>query len=395
MMGYQLLNTDRFANEGAVFKDCCTQQSWAAGYAAFVGGDRVDERTIGRGGRAPPTRAMRGDLMSKVFLLAVGVLFAPFASAACADPLPSWMPGDTKSAIIAFVETVSTPGSPDYVAPSERIATFDNDGNLWAEQPVYFQLFYALDKIKELASADPELAGKNSAVQAALDEDFDALLADHHEGLLEVVALSHAGMTTDEFKASVAAWLETARHPKTGQRYDHMIYQPMLELLAYLRERGFKTYIVSGGGIDFIRVFSEEAYNIPPEQVIGSSIRSEFKIQDDRAVTVKTPEVFFIDDKEGKPVAINHHIGRRPILASGNSDGDYQMLRYATSGDAPGFALILHHTDGAREWAYDRDTAIGRLDKALSESEARGWTVIDMERDWRTVFPFELQASGE
>lgn len=332
--------------------------------------------------------------MLRSVTLAAGLVLAVFTGAALADPLPSWKAGETKTAIIDYVETVTTPGNPDYVDPAERIATFDNDGNLWAEQPAYFQLFYALDKVKELAAADPGLADRSPAAKAAVDGDMDALLADHHKGLLEVVALSHAGMTTDEFKASVAGWLETARHPKTGQRYDHMIYQPMLELLSYLRESGFKTYIVSGGGIDFIRVFSEKAYGIPPEQVVGSSIKSEFKVEDDSAVTVKTPKLFFIDDKEGKPVAINHHIGRRPIFASGNSDGDHQMLQYATYGDGPGFALILHHTDGTREWAYDKDSAIGRLDKALVEAETRGWTVIDMERDWRTVFPFELEPSG-
>jgi phosphoglycolate phosphatase-like HAD superfamily hydrolase len=328
-------------------------------------------------------------------IFALGLLLTALTGAALADPLPSWRAGVSKAAITDFVEAVTTPGSPDYIDPSERIATFDNDGNLWAEQPVYFQLIYALEKVKEMAAADPGLADGNPAVRAAVDGDLDALIADHHKGLLEIVALSHAGMTTDEFKTSVDAWLETARHPETGRRFDEMIYQPMLELLAYLRENGFKTYIVSGGGIDFIRVFSERAYGIPPEQVVGSSIRSEFKVVDGAGVTVKTPELFFIDDKEGKPVGINHHIGRRPVFASGNSDGDHQMLQYATYGDKPGFALILHHTDSDREWAYDRDSAIGRLDKALAEAGERDWTVIDMKRDWRTVFPFELEVSGE
>eukprot|EP00903_Cladosiphon_okamuranus_P001462 g1460.t1 len=292
------------------------------------------------------------------------------------DPLPSWKPGATKTAILDFVGSVTTPGSPDYVDPAERIATFDNDGNLWAEQPVYFQLLYAIDKVKEMAKADPGLAAKSPAVKAVVDGDLEALLADHHKGLLDVVALSHAGMTTDEFKSSVGDWLETARHPMTGHRFDEMIYQPMLELLAFLREKDFKTYIVSGGGIDFIRVFAEEAYGIPPEQVIGSSIKSEFQLKDGEAVTVKTPDVFFIDDKEGKPVAINHHIGRVPIFASGNSDGDHQMFQYTTYGNGPGFALLLHHTDAEREWAYDKDSSIGRLDAALLEATDRGWTSV-------------------
>jgi len=333
--------------------------------------------------------------MHRVVVCFIALFVVVLAGPARTDPLPSWQPGATKDAILAFVESVTTPGSREYVDPAERIATFDNDGNLWAEQPVYFQLFYALDKVREMAAADPGLADRSQAVKAALEGDLEALMADHHKGLLEVVAVSHAGMTTEAFKASVAGWLEAARHPETGRPYDQMIYQPMLELLSYLRENGFKTYIVSGGGIDFIRVFAEDAYGIPPEQVIGSSIRSEYEVRDGAAVTVKVPDVFFIDDKEGKPVAINHHIGRRPIFASGNSDGDHQMLQYATYGDGPGFALILHHTDAAREWAYDRDTSIGRLDQALVEAGERGWTVIDMKRDWRTVFPYELEERSE
>jgi len=333
--------------------------------------------------------------MRKLVGLMAAVLMAAAAGVAWADPLPSWKAGDTKAAIIEFVDAVTTPGSPGYVDPTERIATFDNDGNLWAEQPAYFQLFYALDTVKRMAEADPSLAEKSPAVKAALDGNMEALMADGHKGLLEVIAVSHAGMATDDFKTSVAAWLETARHPQTEQPYDHMIYQPMLELLSYLRENGFKTYIVSGGGIDFIRVFSEQAYGIPPEQVVGSSIRSEFRLEDGAARTVKLPELFFVDDKEGKPVAINHHIGRRPIFASGNSDGDLQMLQYTTYGDGPGFALLLHHTDGEREWAYDRESHIGQLDKALDEAGERGWTVVDMKEDWRTVFPFELETGSQ
>ncbi|MCB1498359.1 MAG: haloacid dehalogenase-like hydrolase [Bauldia sp.] len=313
------------------------------------------------------------------------------ATPALADPLPSWNAGDTKSAIIEFVEAVTTPGSETYVDPAERIATFDNDGNLWAEQPFYFQLQYALDTVKQMAAEDPSLAEKSPALKAAAEGDLEGVLAGGEKGLLEIIATSHAGMTTDQFKQSVADWLAATKHPKTGQRYDQMIYQPMLELLAYLRENGFKTYIVSGGGIDFIRVFSDDAYGIPPEQVVGSSIKAEYKVIDGEAVTVKLPELFFYDDKEGKPVAINHHIGRRPIIASGNSDGDLQMLEYATMGGGPGLAILLHHTDADREWAYDRDSKIGHLDKALDEAAEEGWVVVDMKQDWRTVFPWELE----
>jgi phosphoglycolate phosphatase-like HAD superfamily hydrolase len=320
------------------------------------------------------------------------VVALPFVGiiSAQADPLPSWNGTDTKAAIIEFVEATTTLGDDNYIDPAERIATFDNDGTLWAEQPFYFQIAYAIDKVKEMAAADPSIVDKSPALKAAAEGDLEGILAGGHDGLLEVIATSHSGMTTHEFKESVAAWLDTARHPKTGQRSDDMIYQPMLELLGYLRENGYKTYIVSGGGIDFIRVFSEEAYGIPPEQVVGSSIKAEFKVSDAAADTVKLPELFFYDDKEGKPVAINHHIGRRPVIASGNSDGDLQMLQYATRGDEPGLAILLHHTDTDREWAYDRDSKIGHLDKALDEASQRDWVVVDMKEDWRVVFPWEL-----
>jgi len=313
------------------------------------------------------------------------------SSLSLADPLPSWNDTETKAAILDFVQATTTPGSDRYIDPAERIATFDNDGNLWAEQPVYFQLIYALDKAKAMVAADPSLAEKSAGLKAAAEGDMQALLADGHKGLLEVMAVSHSGMTTDEFKEEVEIWLETTKHPQTGRRYDEMIYQPMLELLTYLRDRGYKTYIVSGGGIDFIRVFSERAYGIPPEQVVGSSIKATFEVSEDDAETVKSPELFFIDDKEGKPVAINHHIGRRPVIASGNSDGDLQMMQYATRGDRNALAILLHHTDQDREWAYDKGSRVGALDKALQEANQRGWVVIDMKDDWRTVFPWELQ----
>lgn len=322
-------------------------------------------------------------------LVAAFLILSP--SLSLADPLPSWNDTETKAAILDFVQATTTPGSDRYIDPAARIATFDNDGNLWAEQPVYFQLIYALDKAKAMVAADPSLAEKSAGMKAAAEGDMQALLADGHKGLLEVMAVSHSGMTTDQFKEEVDIWLETTKHSKTGRRYDEMIYQPMLELLTYLRDRGYKTYIVSGGGIDFIRVFSERAYGIPPEQVVGSSIKAAFQVSEDDAETVKSPELFFIDDKEGKPVAISHHIGRRPVIASGNSDGDLQMMQYATRGNRNALAILLHHTDEDREWAYDKGSKVGALDKALQEANQRGWVVIDMKDDWRTVFPWELQ----
>ncbi len=329
--------------------------------------------------------------MKTLSIAAAAAVLAFSAGSAFSDPLPSWTAGAAKSAIVAFVDATTTPGGETYVDPAERIAVFDNDGTLWAEQPAYFQLAYAMDTAKAMVEADPGLANTNPSLKAAAEGDVDGLLADGHKGLLQVLAATHTGMTTDEFKQSVADWLASARHPTTGQRYDAMIYQPMLELLSYLRESGYKTYIVSGGGIDFIRVFSESVYGIPPEQVVGSSVKAEFELSGTGADTRKIPELFFYDDKEGKPVAINHHIGRRPVIAGGNSDGDHQMLQYATRGGRPGLAIIVHHTDADREWAYDRGSRIGGLDKALYEAEASGWVVVDMKTDWRTVFPFELQ----
>ena len=324
--------------------------------------------------------------MIRAFAAAV-LLASAFTAQALADPLPSWNEGETKTAIIDFVEATTSAEGGRFIDPSERIATFDNDGTLWAEQPAYFQLLYALDKAKEMVAADPALAEKSPNLKAAADGNMEALLADGHKGLLEVLAATHSGMTTDQFKASVDEWLATAKHPKTGRRYDDMIYKPMLELLTYLRENGYKTYIVSGGGIDFIRVFSERAYGIPREQVVGSSIKATFVVTDDHAQTQKSAELFFIDDKEGKPVGIDHHIGRRPVIAVGNSDGDLQMLQYATRGKDNALAILLHHTDAEREWAYDRDSHIGTLDEALDEAAREGWTVIDMKEDWSAVFP--------
>jgi phosphoglycolate phosphatase-like HAD superfamily hydrolase len=305
-----------------------------------------------------------------------------------ADPLPSWNDSAPKQAIIAFVEKVTKEGSTDFVAAPERIATFDNDGTLWVEQPIYFQFAFMFDRVKALAPRHPEWKTKEPFA-SLLKGDVKGALAGGEKGLMEMMAATHTGMTTDEFSQVVTDWIATAKHPKTGKRYTEMVYQPMLELLAYLRANGFKTFIVSGGGIEFMRPWTEKVYGIPPEQVVGSSGKLKFEMRDGKPVLVKLPEINLIDDKAGKPVGIQTHIGRRPIAAFGNSDGDLQMLQWTTAGSGARFALIVHHTDEKREWAYDRKSHIGTLDKALDEAIAKGWTVVDMKKDWKRVFPFE------
>lgn len=319
-------------------------------------------------------------LVCSVFLAMLG------ATANAADPLPSWNDSAPKKAIIAFVEKVTQKGSSDFVPVPERIATFDNDGTLWAEQPMYFQLAFALDRIKALAPKHPEWKTKEPFA-SLLRGDWKAALAGGDKAILEIIMATHAGMTTEEFEKIVADWMATAKHPKTGRLYTEMVYQPMLELLAYLRANGFKTFIVSGGGIEFMRPWAERVYGIPPEQVVGSSGKLKFEIRNGKPVLLKLPEVDFIDDKEGKPVGIQRHIGRRPIAAFGNSDGDLHMLQWTTAGNGARFALLVHHTDGEREWAYDRESHIGRLDKGLDEAKAKGWTVVSMREDWRIIFP--------
>ncbi|MCP5532589.1 MAG: haloacid dehalogenase-like hydrolase [Akkermansiaceae bacterium] len=308
------------------------------------------------------------------------------AMAAVADPLPSWNETPTKKAIVDFVEKVTTKGSPDYVVPAERIATFDNDGCLWSEQPMYFQAFYIFDRIKALAPEHPEWKDKEPFA-SVLKDDVKGALAGGEKALLEMAMATHAGLTDEEFRKVVGDWLATARHPKTGMPYDKMVFQPMLELLAYLRAEGFKTFIVSGGGIDFLRVFAEDTYGIPPEQVVGSSIGAKYELRDGKPVLVKIPDSLFIDDKEGKPVGIHQHIGRRPIFAAGNSDGDFQMLEWTTAGEGPRFGLLVHHTDAEREFAYDRDSHVGKLSRGLDEGPDRGWTIASMKRDWKTIYP--------
>ncbi len=316
------------------------------------------------------------------------ILIASINARAERDPLASWNDGTAKQAIVDFVAAVTDKGGPDYVPPAERIAVFDNDGTLWSEKPAYFQLLFAIDRIKALASQHPEWKTQQP-FKAVLENDIKALAASGEKGLIQLVMASHAGMTTDEFEQIVTDWLATARHPKFKRPYTDLVFQPMLELLSYLRANGFKTFIVSGGGIEFMRPFTEKVYGIPPEQVIGSSIKTKFEMRDGKPVLVRLPEIFFIDDKAGKPVGIQKFIGRRPIAAFGNSDGDLQMLQWAAAGSGKRLMLIVHHTDAEREWAYDRKSPIGHLDKALDEANARGWTVVDMKKDWKVIYPFE------
>jgi len=301
------------------------------------------------------------------------------------DPLPSWNEGPAKKSIIDFVNVVVTETSPDFIKPADRIAVFDNDGTLWAEQPYYFQLQFAIDRVKALAPEHPEWK-KNPLLQAVISDDMAKVLSFGEKGLLEIVALSHSGITTDEFSDAVLNWIKTAKHPKTDKLYKEMVYQPMLEVMEYLRANGFKTYIVSGGGVDFMRPWTQEVYGIPSEQVVGSSMKVAFEMRDGKPVLAKLPEINFIDDKEGKPVGIHQYIGKRPIAAFGNSDGDLQMLQYTSAGSGKRFALYVHHTDSIREWAYDRDSHIGKLDKGLDEATAKGWTVVDMKTDWRKIY---------
>ena len=307
------------------------------------------------------------------------------AIAKAADPLPSWNDGKTKQSILTFVATVTQEGSPDFAPPAERIATFDNDGTLWAEQPMYFQLAFAIDRVKALAGEHPEWKQKEP-YKSVLAGDLKTALAGGMSSLMEIVTATHTGMTTEEFEVVVKQWLATAKHPGTGRPYSEMIYEPMLELLAYLRANGFKTFIVSGGGVEFMRAFAEKVYGIPPEQVIGSVGKQSFELRDGKPVLIKLPALDYFDDKEAKPIAIQRHIGRRPIAAFGNSDGDLQMLQWTAAGKGPRFCLFVRHTDAEREWAYDR-SPMGVFEKGLAEAAARGWTVVDMKRDWRTIFP--------
>ena len=304
------------------------------------------------------------------------------------DPLPSWNDGEVKQAIVKFVQSVTDRSSAQYVAPEVRIATFDNDGTLWSEQPNYFQGIFAFERVQALAPKHPEWKTKQP-FKGILENDMKAVAATGEKGIAEVVAVTHSGMTTDEFAQTVKDWLAQAKHPRFNRGYSELVYQPMLELLAYLRANGFKTYIVSGGGIDFMRVFTEQVYGIPPEQVVGSVGETRLEMRNGKPVLVKLPKINLVDDKAGKPVGIQRFIGRRPILAFGNSDGDLQMLQWTAAGDGARFMGLVRHTDAQREWAYDRQSSIGRLDKALDEATAKNWTVVDMKRDWKKIYPFE------
>jgi phosphoserine phosphatase len=316
--------------------------------------------------------------------LIAAALVTTLAQGATHDPLPSWQDGPSKQAITRFVADVTDPAGHRYVAPGERIAAFDNDGALWSEQPMYFQLAFALDRVRALAPTHPEWR-TTQPFKGVLEGDLKSVAATGEHGLLQLVTATHTGNTPEEFQALVRQWLATARHPRFDRPYTDLVYQPMVELLAYLRANGFKTFIVSGGGVEFVRSFAQEKYGIPPEQVVGSSVKTTYEVRNGRPTLVRLPEIDFINDGKGKPVGINQYIGRRPILAFGNSDGDFEMLEWTTAGEGPRLGLILHHDDAVREYAYDRDSQVGRLSRALDEAAKRGWVVVSMQKDWETV----------
>ena len=341
-------------------------------YCQHLGGIRRVVRS-----RPGPTR----------LLLLGWALFALARSAAAQEPLPSWNDGPAKQAIVAFVDKVTTSDSPDFVPPAERIATFDNDGTLWSEEPIYVQLAFALDRVRALAPQHPEWK-TTQPFKAVLDGDLKALAASGEKGLLELLMATHSGMSTEEFAGTVSDWIRTARHPRLDRPYTDLVYQPMLELLAYLRANGFKTFVVSGGTVEFMRAWTEPVYGIPPEQVIGTTFVTRFQVREDGTpVLVREGRIDFVDDGPGKPVGINRFIGRRPILAFGNSDGDLQMLQWTAAGTGPRFMGLVHHTDAERERAYDRQAHVGKLDKALDAAKEKGWRVVDMKRDWKVIYP--------
>ena len=311
------------------------------------------------------------------------------AGAVTGDPLPHWRDRAAKARIVEFVQAVTDPSSPDFVAQQERIAVFDNDGTLWAEKPGYFQLLFALDRVKALAPQHPEWKTKEPFA-SLLKGDLSKALAGGEKAALEIVMATHAGMTTVEFERIVKDWIATAKHPKTGRLYTEMVYQPMLELLAYLRANGFKTFIVSGGGIEFMRPWTEKVYGVPPEQVVGSSVKTKYEMRDGKPVLVRLPAIDFVDDKPGKPIGINSHIGRRPIAAFGNSDGDRQMLEWTQGGGGARLMMLVHHDDAAREWAYGPNSKFGTFsDSLMAEAKQQGWTIISMKNDWNRIFAFQ------
>jgi len=316
---------------------------------------------------------------------AIAVTGASGGVSAQTDPLPSWNDGASKSKILEFVTAVTAEGGPNYVAPADRVATFDNDGTLWSEQPFYFQLAFALDRIKAMAPNHPEWKDKEP-FKSVIAGDIKGVLASGEQGIAQIIAASHAGMTTEEFAKIVTDWLATARHPQTSLPYTDMTFKPMRELLDYLRANDFDVYIVSGGGVEFMRPWTEKIYGIPPQNVVGSSIKTKYEVKDGVPVIMRLPEIDFIDDKEGKPVGINKFIGKRPIAAFGNSDGDFQMLEWTTSGPGRRLGLIVHHDDAKREYAYDRDSHIGQLARGLDEGPQRGWIIVSMKDDWKSIY---------
>lgn len=320
-----------------------------------------------------------------VFLISIGNICY-----GAEDPLPSWNESAAKSAILDFVKRATNRGNPDYVAPELRIATFDNDGTLWAEKPLYFQLQFVLDRVKELAPNHPDWKEKQP-FKAALEGDMKAIKASGYEGLMTLLTATHSGMPEAEFRKIAVEWMAKTRHPRFNRPYTDLVYQPMLELLAFLRAKGFQTYIASAGGSSFMRPFTHKIYGIPEEMVIGSYVKTAFEYKDGSGKIMRLPEIAFINDKAAKPIGIYKKIGKRPLAAFGNSDGDLEMLQYASAGEGVRFGLIVHHTDGQREWAYDRNSSIGRLDKALDAAVAQGWAVVDMKLDWKVIFPFELE----
>lgn len=328
---------------------------------------------------------MKMDSRFPSFAAPAVLLALALGAPALADPLPSWNDTEAKAAIIAFVESVTDPESDDFVPEAARIAVFDNDGTLWSEQPAYFQGLYAIEMVKEKASSDPSIL-ESAPVKAAAEGDMKGVMAGGEKGLVEIIDVSHANISVDDFDASAYEWLTTAKHPTSGLTFAGMTYQPMVELLSYLRDEDFTTYIVSGGGVDFIRAISEQAYNIPPHQVVGSEGKTSYVFKDGKASLMKDGGITFIDDKAGKPVGIDRFIGQRPIFAAGNSDGDYEMLQYVTTSDGPHFGLLVHHTDATREFAYDRDSHFGKLDKGLDDAQANGWLLVDMEKDWGKIW---------
>lgn len=321
--------------------------------------------------------------------IALSVVMLSCRSTQQTDPLPSWNEGKTKAAIINYVNDVTDPKSKNFIAIADRIATFDNDGNLWSEQPAYFQLFFAIDRIKELAPEHPEWKTEQP-YKAVLENNMKELAEQGEHALVKLLMTTHAGNTTEEFQEIVKHWLQTAKHPTKNVLYIDLVYQPMLELIKYLQNNDFTTFIVSGGGIDFMRPWAESVYGIPKHQIIGSRIKTEFDYTDKKATIKRLPELDFNNDKAGKAINIHNLIGRRPIFSSGNSDGDLQMMQYTASNKLKSFMLYVHHTDSVREWAYDRDSHIGRLDKGLDQAHADGWTVVDMKKDWKVIYPFEL-----